>query len=89
MTISYTRKVEGRTIVMTQNESIEFRILQYIDIGFEDKMEIYNHVVEDLKVPRPTVRRVARDLVTKLRKKVEILSPLAPNLIEHVGQENR
>src|SRR4029077_5356004 len=75
MTKTYTRKEGSRVIMMTQSEAIEHRINGYLDAGYDDKMDIYNHVVDDLKVPRPTVRRVARDLVIKLRKRVAILSP--------------
>ena len=34
------------------------------------KQEIYTKVVDKLEVPRPTVRRVARDLRTKYHNKI-------------------
>ncbi len=37
------------------------------------KPSIYSKVVDDLGVPRPTVRRVARDLRTELLQKIQIL----------------
>lgn len=48
--------------------------MELLDKGMTDKQEIYTKVVESLGVPRPTVRRVARDLRTELEVKVEILS---------------
>ncbi len=44
-----------------------------LEKGFTNKQDIYNKVVEDLGVPRPTVRRVARDLRNELLKKIRIL----------------
>ena len=41
-----------------------------MDKGATDKQDIYTKVVDDLGVPRPTVRRVARDLRNELLAKV-------------------
>ena len=38
-----------------------------------DKQDIYSKVVDNLGVPRPTVRRVARDLRNELLTKIKIL----------------
>ena len=38
-----------------------------------DKQHIYTKVVDELGVPRPTVRRVARDLRNELLEKITIL----------------
>ena len=38
-----------------------------------DKQDIYTKVVDELGVPRPTVRRVARDLRNELLEKIQIL----------------
>jgi len=38
-----------------------------------DKQDIYTKVVDELGVPRPTVRRVARDLRNELLEKIKIL----------------
>ena len=41
--------------------------------GITDKQDIYSKVVDNLGVPRPTVRRVARDLRNELLTKIKIL----------------
>ena len=41
--------------------------------GLTDKQEIYSKVVKELGVPRPTVRRVARDLRNELAAKIKEL----------------
>jgi hypothetical protein len=43
-----------------------------------DKQDIYTKVVDELGVPRPTVRRVARDLRTELLQKIQILQSDMP-----------
>ncbi len=48
-------------------------IEKYLDMGLTDKNEIFAKVVEELGVPRPTVRRVARDMRNEMLRKVKIL----------------
>jgi len=56
-----------------QNAIIKEAINSYLDKGVTDKQDIYTKVVDDLGVPRPTVRRVARDLRTEFLQKIQIL----------------
>ena len=56
-----------------QSTVIKEAINSYIDNGVTDKNELYTKVVEKLEVPRPTVRRVARDLRNELLEKIQIL----------------
>ena len=44
-----------------------------MDMGMTNKQDIYVKVVRDLDVPRPTVRRVARDLKSDLLKEIATL----------------
>ncbi len=44
-----------------------------LDSGVTDKKDIYTRVVDELGVPRPTVRRVAGDLRNELLQKIIIL----------------
>jgi len=44
-----------------QSTIIKEAINSYLDKGVTDKQDIYTKVVDELGVPRPTVRRVARD----------------------------
>lgn len=64
----------------TQSTNIKQAINSLLDKGFTDKQDIYTKVVEDLGVPRPTVRRVARDLRNELLQKIKILQSEVPEL---------
>ncbi len=63
-----------------QSTVIKEKINSFLDKGITSKNDIYTKVVEDLGVPRPTVRRVARDLRNELLEKIKILqSETQPN----------
>ena len=64
----------------TQSTNIKQAINNLLDKGFTDKQDIYSKVVEELGVPRPTVRRVARDLRNELVQKIKILQSEVPEL---------
>ncbi len=64
----------------TQSTSIKQAINDLLDKGFTDKQDIYTKVVDELGVPRPTVRRVARDLRNELLQKIKILQSEVPEL---------
>ena len=55
-----------------QSTIIKEAINSYLEKGVTDKQDIYTKVVDELGVPRPTVRRVARDLRTELLQKIQI-----------------
>ena len=52
---------------------IEIAIEQKLDAGIRNKHQIFSEVVDELGVPRPIVRRIARDLRSKYLNKVRIL----------------
>jgi len=56
-----------------QSTVIKEAINSLLDEGGTDKQDIYSKVVDKLGVPRPTVRRVARDLRNELLTKIKIL----------------
>ena len=56
-----------------QSTEIKEAINSFLDKGIKDKQDIYSKVVDELGVPRPTVRRLARDLRNELVAKIEIL----------------
>jgi len=56
-----------------QSTVIKAAINSLLDKGVTDKQDIYTKVVDELGVPRPTVRRVARDLRNELLDKIQIL----------------
>ena len=64
----------------TQSTSIKQASNELLDKGFTDKQDIYSKVVEELGVPRPTVRRVARDLRNELLQKIKILQSEVPEM---------
>ena len=64
----------------TQSTSIKQAINELLDKGLTDKQDIYSKVVEELGVPRPTVRRVARDLRNELLQKIKILQSEVPEI---------
>ena len=73
-----------------QSTVIKEKINSFLDKGITIKNDIYSKVVEDLGVPRPTVRRVARDLRNELLEKIKILQsetqpPFSPAIKEKVA----
>jgi len=64
----------------TQSTNIKQAINNLLDKGLTDKQDIYTKVVEELGVPRPTVRRVARDHRNELVQKIKILQSEVPEL---------
>ena len=56
-----------------QSTVIKEAINSLLDEGVTDKQDINSKVVDKLGVPRPTVRRVARDLRNELLTKIKIL----------------
>lgn len=58
---------------------VEVAIEQKLDRGMRDKQEIFSQIVVELNVPRPTVRRIARDLRNKYLDKVKVLQSEIPH----------
>ena len=56
-----------------QSTVIKEAINSFLDDGITDKQDIYSKVVDKLGVPRPTVRRVARDFRNELLTKIKVL----------------
>ena len=74
-----------------QSTIIKQAIEHYLEQGINDKQRIYSLVVEFCHVPRPTVRRVARDLRNEYLEKLKILDKeiLRPNFFAKlINQEN-
>lgn len=57
----------------SQSDFIEEEIIKCLQEGMNDKMEITTKVCDILDAPRPTVRRVKKDLLKRLRNYVEVL----------------
>ncbi len=48
-------------------------IEKYLNMGLTNKEEIFHKVVDELGVPRPIVRRIARDMRKEMTRKIRIL----------------
>lgn len=70
-----------------QSTVIKQAINSYLEKGLTDKQDIYSKVVEELGVPRPTVRRVARDLRNELLAKIKILQSELPQVELSANEE--
>ncbi len=70
-----------------QSTIIKQAINSCLDKGIIDKQDIYSKVVEELGVPRPTVRRVARDLRNELLEKIKILQSDIPRPSSETNDE--
>ena len=72
-----------------QSAKIKATINSFLDQGLTDKQIIYSKVVDELGVPRPTVRRVARDLRNELLEKIHILqSAMSKEAIVSAGSSS-
>ena len=68
-----------------QSTVIKAAINTLLDNGVRDKQDIYTKVVDELGVPRPTVRRVARDLRNELLEKIKILQSETRLIVSSAG----
>ena len=68
-----------------QSTVIKAAINTLLDNGVRDKQDIYTKVVDELGVPRPTVRRVARDLRNELLDKIKILQSETRLIVSSAG----
>jgi len=71
-----------------QSTIIKQAINSWMDKGLTDKQEIYSKVVEELGVPRPTVRRVARALRDEYIEKIKILQQEIPRPTSNYWSNN-
>ena len=78
--VLYRTANTGYPLISSKNQSarIKATINSFLDQGLTDKQVIYNKVVDELGVPRPTVRRVARDLRNELLEKINVLQSTMP-----------
>ena len=58
---------------ITQQTIIIHCIEKYLSMGLTNKEEIFHKVVDELGVPRPIVRRIARDMRKEMTRKIRIL----------------
>lgn len=84
------RSIKIMNLLNRTNQStiIKEAINSYLDKGVTDKQDIYTKVVDELGVPRPTVRRVARDLRTELLQKIQILQSDMPKATVTTSEED-
>jgi hypothetical protein len=84
------RSIKIMNLLNRTNQStiIKEAINSYLDKGVTDKQDIYTKVVDELGVPRPTVRRVAKDLRTELLQKIQILQSDMPKATVTTSEED-
>jgi len=58
----------------------------YLDKGLTDKNDIYSKVIEELGIPRPTIRRIARDLREEYERRIKILQNEIPKPSDPTNQ---
>lgn len=58
----------------SKSSIIRSEIFKVIADGITEKQKIYTYVVNELNVPRPTVRRIAREIVKDLIGVINILT---------------
>ena len=56
-----------------KDEDVEWENLWHHFKDINNRQDIYTKIVDELGVPRPTVRRVSRDLRTEILQKIQIL----------------
>lgn len=65
---------------MSQESDAKKRINELLDQGCNDKQEIYTKIVEELGIPRPTVRRIVKTMRNEMLSKVKILQSDFPEV---------
>lgn len=58
---------------MTRTTIVIHEVEKLLDAGYTDKDLIIAEVVEQLGIPRPTVRRIIRDMRNEMTRKIKIL----------------
>ena len=63
----------------TQADMVRGKLEELIDQGFE-KTEIYEKLLLEFGLPRPTIRRIVNDYRKLLLMRISVLTPLATHL---------
>ncbi len=56
-----------------QTEIVVHEVERLLDAGLINKDEIISKVIEETGVPRPTIRRILRDMRNEMIRKIKIL----------------
>jgi len=63
----------------TNSEAVVIReVERLLDAGLVNKNEIIHKVIEETGIPRPTVRRIIRDMRNEMLRKIRILQAESP-----------
>ncbi len=57
----------------SQTDKVVHEVERLLDAGLINKNEIISKVIEETGVPRPTVRRILRDMRNEMLRKIRIL----------------
>jgi len=58
----------------SQTQIVKDKMNLLMDIGERDKKKIFDKIVDETGIPRPTVRRIAGDLKREIKRKIKILT---------------
>ncbi len=62
----------------TRTSIVIHEVERLLDAGYTDKNKIVQTVVENLGIPRPTIRRIIRDMRNDMMRKIKILQSEIP-----------
>jgi len=57
----------------SQTDKVVYEVERLLDAGLINKDEIIQKVIEETGVPRPTIRRILRDMRNEMIRKIKIL----------------
>lgn len=57
----------------SQTDKVVHEVERLLDAGLINKDEIIQKVIEETGVPRPTIRRILRDMRNEMIRKIKIL----------------
>ena len=60
-------------IKTSQTDKVVYEVERLLDAGLINKDEIIQKVIEETGVPRPTIRRILRDMRNEMIRKIKIL----------------
>lgn len=66
----------------TQTPVVVHEVERLLDAGFTDKKDIIQLVAENTGIPKPTIRRIIRDMRSEMLRKIKILQSESISLPE-------
>lgn len=73
-----TQEIQTKNGLMNQGQAIKAKVMELLEVGFDNKQDIYNEIEKSMGVPRSTIRRICREVRLDLMKKIAALQNEAP-----------